>query len=94
MSVGHLVPQRVYFAIFAALMALTAITVAVAFVDLGLFNIIAAISIAVVKALLVVLYFMNLRQSSQLTKIFAGAGFLWLIILLSLTLSDYASRGW
>jgi len=91
---AHTVPRRLYFAVFGALMVLTAVTVAVAFVDLGFLNIVVAMSIAVIKALLVVLYFMHLRYGRRLTWVFAGAGFFWLAILLSLTVSDYFSRGW
>ncbi len=91
---GHLVPRRIYFLIFAALMVLTAVTVAAAFYNLGALNTIVALTIAVIKALLVVLFFMHLRYSSQVPKIFAAAGFFWLALLLSLTLSDYISRGW
>jgi cytochrome c oxidase subunit 4 len=89
-----IVPTRTYFTIFAALMAFTAITVAVAFVDLGLLNPVVALSIAVVKATLVVLFFMHLKYSSRLTRVTAGASIFWLAILLLLTLSDYATRGW
>jgi cytochrome c oxidase subunit 4 len=90
----HTVSRRVYIMIFLALMVLTAITVAVAFVDLGLLNIVVAMTIAVVKALLVLLYFMHLRYGSHLNWIFAGAIFFWLAILLSLTVGDYLTRGW
>lgn len=91
---GHRVPLRIYYAIFATLMTLTAITVYVAFYDLGPLNTVVAMTIAVTKALLVVLYFMHLRYSSRLNWLFAGAGFAWLVILLALTVSDYVSRGW
>lgn len=92
--VGHRVPLRVYFSIFAALMVLTAVTVWVAHIDLGLLSDLVAMSIAVAKALLVVLYFMHLRYSERLTWIFAAAGALWLLILIGITISDYLSRGW
>ena len=93
------VSLRLYVGIFAALIALTGLTVAVAFFDLGggrlhFVNAIVAITIAVVKALLVVLYFMHVRYSSRLTWIFVGAGVFWLLILFVLTLADYLSRGW
>lgn len=91
---GHRVPPRIYFAIFAALIVLTAITVTVAFFNLGPLNTIVAMTIAVIKALLVVLYFMHLRYSDRLNWLFAGAGVAWLMILLALTLSDFLSRGW
>lgn len=94
MSQHTVVPVRVYVMIFAALLVFTGVTVAVAFVDLGPLNTIVAMTIAVFKALLVVLFFMHLRDSPQLTKIFAAAGFFWLALLLGLTISDYLSRPW
>ena len=90
----HVAPTRLYYAIFAALMILTAITVAVAFRDLGLMNTYVAMTIAVAKATLVVLYFMHVRWSGRLVPILLAAGLLWLVLLLALTMSDYASRGW
>jgi len=89
----HVTPIRVYLLIFGALMAGTALTVWAAFLELGLFNDIVAMAIAVTKATLVVLYFMHVRHSTRLTKITVLAGFLWLAILIALTLSDYFTRG-
>jgi len=93
------VSLRLYVGIFAALIGLTGLTVAVAFFDLGggrlhYVNAIAAITIAIAKALLVVLYFMHVRYSSRLIWIFVGAGVFWLLILFVLTLADFLSRGW
>lgn len=90
----HIVSKKIYFLIFSALMVLTVLTVFVATLDLGRFNAIVALSIAVLKAMLVVLYFMHVRYSSKLTWAFVGAGFFWLAILFALTLSDYFSRPW
>lgn len=90
----HIVSKKIYFLIFGALMVLTVLTVFVATLDLGRFNAIVALSIAVLKAMLVVLYFMHVRYSSRLTWAFVGAGFFWLAILFALTLSDYFSRPW
>ena len=90
----HVAPTRLYYAIFAALMILTAVTVAVAFRDLGLMNTYVAMTIAVAKATLVVLYFMHVRWSGRLVPILLAVGLLWLVILITLTMSDYASRGW
>lgn len=94
-----IVPLRLYVGIFAALLLLTGLTVAVAFYDLGggrlhIANALAAITIAVAKGLLVVLYFMHVRYSDRLTWIFVGAGVFWLLILFLLTLADYVGRGW
>ncbi len=85
---------RIYWRVFAALMLLLMATVAVAYVDLGPLSAAVALTIAVVKALLVILYFMHVRYSSRLTWLFAGTGFIWLAILALLTLSDYLSRAW
>lgn len=90
----HVTPVSAYLAIFGGLMVLTIITVAVAWLDLGTLNIGVALAVAVVKASLVVLFFMHLKYSSKLTWIVAGAGFFWLLILLGILMADYATRGW
>lgn len=90
----HIQPRRVLYMIFAALIVLTGTTVWVAFINLGPFNPVVALAIATVKAILVVLFFMEVRYSSRLTKITVVSGTFWLIILIFLTLSDYLSRAW
>ncbi len=82
-----------YVVVFLALMVLTSLTVGAAFVDLGPFNDVVALAIAFTKATLVVLIFMHVRHASRLTKITVVAGFLWLLILFGITLTDYFSRG-
>ncbi len=90
-----MVSVKTYLAVFLALLVLTLITTAVAYVDLGAgLNVVVALLIAVTKTLLVVLFFMHLLYSSRLTILFAAAGVFWLGILLVLTLTDYLSRGW
>ena len=91
--IHHIVPQKAYFAVFIALLLLTAVTIEVAFVDLGVLNNIVALSIAVFKALLVVLFFMHVRWSNKLTQVVVASGFLWLAILVAFTLGDYFTRG-
>jgi len=83
-----------YYAVFAALIVGTALTVAVAFVDLGAVNNILMLGIAMTKALLVVLFFMHVRWSTRLTWVVAASGFFWLFILFGLTMQDYMTRGW
>ncbi|HWO01117.1 MAG TPA: cytochrome C oxidase subunit IV family protein [Blastocatellia bacterium] len=90
----HVVSKKTYFLIFGALMVLTTLTVFIANFDLGPLNVIVALSIAVLKATLVVLYFMHVRYSSKLTWVFVGAGFFWLAILIAFTFSDFATRSW
>jgi cytochrome c oxidase subunit 4 len=91
---GHVSPVRTYIAIFGALMVLTAITVAVAFVHLGSLNFPVALAIAITKATLVILFFMHVKYSSRLTKLICGTAFFFLLILFGLTMTDYLSRGW
>jgi cytochrome c oxidase subunit 4 len=90
----HIVSRKIYFAIFTALVVLTVVTWSVAKIDLGRMNAVVALTIAVIKGTLVVLYFMHVRYSSRLTWVFVGAGFFWLAIMVALTLGDYMTRGW
>ena len=90
----HVVPRKVYFAVFVALLVLTAITTAVAFVDLGPWNTVVALGIAFLKATLVALFFMHVKYSPRLTQIVVAGGIFWLAILIVLTLSDFVTRGW
>jgi cytochrome c oxidase subunit IV len=85
---------RSYVLVFVALMAFTAITVAAAFVNMGAMNNVVAMGIAVTKAVLVILIFMHVRDSSPLIWLTIGAGVLWLLIMMSLTMTDMVSRGW
>lgn len=89
----HIVPVKVYLSVFVALMILMAATIGFAYLDLGLFNNLIAMGIAIAKTLLIILFFMHLRYSSRLTGIFAAVGFLFLVILVAFTLSDYLTRG-
>ena len=88
------VPVRIYLTIFACLLVLTALTTGVAFIDMGPLNTVAALTIAVTKMLLVILFFMHLRHSPRLTKVAVVAGFFWLVLLIGLTLSDTLTRHW
>ncbi|HEX8137348.1 MAG TPA: cytochrome C oxidase subunit IV family protein [Pyrinomonadaceae bacterium] len=93
----HIVSRRVYFVIFGALMVGTLLTVWVANKDLDnvLFhgaNTVIALTIAVIKATLVVLYFMHVRYSSRLIWVIVVSGFFWIGIMFALTFSDYATR--
>ena len=88
----HVVSRAVYFAIAAALMVLLVLTYAAAQIDLGPFNIVVALAIALVKAGLVVTFFMEAKWSSRLTWLFAGAGLLWLFLLIGGILEDVLTR--
>ena len=91
---GHVAPKSMYYAVFAALMVGTAVTVGIAFIDLGAFNNVFMLGIAMTKALLVILYFMHVRWSTRLTWLVVASGFFWLIILFGITMTDYLTRGW
>ncbi|MDP9162026.1 MAG: cytochrome C oxidase subunit IV family protein [Acidobacteriota bacterium] len=90
---AHIIPAKLYVTIWLALMALTLITAGVAFIDLGPFNTIVALSIATFKAVLVVLIFMHVKYTSEkLTKLVVISAMFWLFILLALSLFDYGTR--
>ena len=97
---GHVVSKKIYFMVFGSLLVLTALTTYAGYVDLdkmlGLaafpMNTVVALTIAVCKATLVILFFMHVRYSSHLTKVVVVAGLFWLAILISLTFSDYRTR--
>jgi cytochrome c oxidase subunit IV len=91
---GHIASTRIYYAVFSALIIGTVLTYLAALVDFGAFNNVVMLAIAVAKAALVILFFMGVRWSSRLTWVVAASGFVWLLILFGITMSDYLSRGW
>jgi cytochrome c oxidase subunit 4 len=90
----HIMSVRANLLVFAGLMLLLIATVVAAQFDLGAWGVAIALTIATAKALLIILYFMHVRFSERLAWVFAAGGFIWLGILIGLTLSDYISRGW
>ena len=89
----HVVPTRTYYTIFILLMALLALTIGLSYIDVGRgWNDLFALGIAVIKALLVAIFFMHLRWGSRLSWVFALAGVVWLGILLVLSTSEYITR--
>jgi cytochrome c oxidase subunit IV len=90
----HTVPRRLYYRVFATLLVLTAVTVGLAFLDLGRFNTIFALGIAISKAVLVILFFMHVRYSHRLIWVYVTVGVFWLLLLLCLSMSDYLTRSW
>ncbi len=89
---GHILPVRVYVTVFAALLALLAGTIMAVYVNLGGFNTVVSLTIAVAKARLVILFCMHVRFSGRLVWIYVGVGFFWLAILLALSMSDFLTR--
>jgi cytochrome c oxidase subunit 4 len=90
------VSVKTYVSIFLALMILTALTVYVAFMDFGhgLLNDLVAMTIAVTKAMFVLVIFMHLKYSARLLWLIAGSSVVWMIVMIGLTLADYKSRDW
>jgi cytochrome c oxidase subunit 4 len=96
----HIIEPYVYYRVFAALVILFVLTVLVAFFDLSHLtgwppaNIIVALIIAVIKATVIVLYFMHVKYSSRLTQFFAVIGLVWLSLLFAYAFADYFTRDW
>jgi cytochrome c oxidase subunit 4 len=91
----HIVSPRVYISIFLVLVVGTGLTLVAAFQDFpGPLNAVVALTIAVVKATFVVLYFMHVRYSSRLIWLVIAAALFWLAIMFALTISDYSTRAW
>ena len=88
----HVGSVRTYIGVWLALLVLTVVTALVAEIDLGPWNIVVAMTIAVTKAMLVVLFFMHVKGSTHLTRLFVVAGFFWMAILFVMMFTDYASR--
>src|ERR1700679_2420101 len=91
---GHIVSPIIYLIIFGALLVGTALTIGASYIEMGPWNPIVAIAIAVTKATLVVLFFMHVKYSPKLTKLTVGAGVFTFLILIFMTLADYISRAW
>jgi len=90
----HIVPIGTYLAVFVALMVGTVVTTLVAKIDLGKWNTVVALTIAVIKMTLVVLFFMHVKYATGLTRVVILAGFFWLAIMITLTGADEFTRHW
>ena len=88
----HVVSPKIYLTILLALLIGTVVTVYAAKIDLGRWNIVLALTIAVTKMTLVILFFMHGKYSARRTKLIIASGFFWLAIMLVLTLADYTTR--
>ena len=100
-SAGHAhISRGTYYRVFAALMVHMVLTVAAWWVEKNLIYmpgwlaVTIAMSIAVAKTALIVIYFMHVKVSSRITQVYAAGAFVWLIILFVITMGDYVARGW
>lgn len=92
---AHALPLAVYVKAFLALLVLLVVTILAAYLPLGTgLNSLVALAIATAKAIIVVLYFMHVRFSSRLVQLWAAAGFVWLLIMFGITLTDFIVRSW
>ena len=91
---GHVASPKLYYSVFAALIVGTILTYLAALVDFGFFNNVVMLAIAVTKMMLVILFFMGVRWNTRLTWVVAGSGFFFLLIMFTITMSDYMTRGW
>jgi cytochrome c oxidase subunit IV len=101
---GH-ISKRTYYIVFALLMVLMVLTVGVYYLESevlepagimlpGVLIVGIAMSIAIAKTALIVLYFMHVKVSSKITQVFAAASFIWLLLLFGITMADYLARDW
>jgi cytochrome c oxidase subunit 4 len=90
----HIVPVPVYVGVFLALVIGTLVTWQASLIDLGRWNAVVALTIAVCKATLVVLFFMHVKYSPKLTKLVVICGIFWLMLLLTITEADLLTRTW
>lgn len=91
---GRAISPSTYYQVFGTLIVLTFLTIGISFLELGKWHMVAGLTIAVCKAVLVALFFMHLLASSRLTWVVVGGALFWLGILLTLTLADYLTRHW
>ena len=91
----HVIPTSIYVGIWAVLMVLTGVTVFASFIELGDLNIVLALTIASIKATLVVLFFMHVKYTHEkLTKMVIATAIFFFMILLALSMADYGTRLW
>src|SRR5580692_2942822 len=90
----HIVPVRVYVLVFLTLIVMTWVTAFVSTIDLGRLNVFVALSIAIFKASLVILFFMHVKYGTRLTKMIVLCGIYWLLLLLFIAMADLWTRGW
>ncbi len=90
----EIVPSRIYFKTWAALLILLGVTTGVAYIPMGWFNTVLSVTIAFAKAILIALFFMHVKYKAHLTRVFVCAGLFWLAIMFVLGFGDYLTRAW
>jgi cytochrome c oxidase subunit 4 len=91
----HISSVTLYVSIWLVLLVGTGLTVFAATLDLGPFNAVVALAIATTKAVLVVLFFMHVKYTHEkLTKMVIVTAIFFFLILVALSMADYATRLW
>ena len=93
MTSSHIPTVKILVTVWATLIVLTWTTVGVSYIELGEWNVVVALGIALLKASLVAWIFMGVRFSTPMTRLFVVAGLIWLTIMIIITGGDYATRG-
>jgi cytochrome c oxidase subunit 4 len=88
------VSRKQYAFTWVALLVLALITTLIGMLDLGPFNMVIAITIATIKASLIAAFFMHALYESKVVRVIIAGGVIWFLIMVSLTLGDYMTRGW
>lgn len=88
------VSRKTYAFTWIALLVLALATTLIGMLNLGPFNMVIAITIATIKASLIAAFFMHALYEGKVVRIILLGGVIWFLIMVTLTLSDYESRGW
>jgi cytochrome c oxidase subunit IV len=86
--------RKTYIFTYLALLALTLLTVLLGYLHMGPFNMVIGIAIAVVQASLIAGFFMQGLYESVLVRVVIAGSVIWFLIMVTLTLADYKTRGW
>ena len=90
----HMVARKVYLLTYAILLVLTLATVLIAFLDLGPGSMAVGIAIATIQASLIAGFFMHALYESVLVRVVAAGGVIWFLIMMTLVINDFITRGW
>ncbi len=89
-----IIPTPTLAKVCGTLLVLTAVTIGLAQIPLGPWNLVISLGIAVAKASLIAVFFMELKLAYPLQRVAAGVALLWLAILIFGILDDVLTRGW
>ena len=88
-----IVPKKIYWRVWIILELLLGASYGLSRITMGAGDLIVPLLLSTAQTLLVILFFMHVRYSEHVVWVYAAIGFIWLAILVDLTLSDYLTRG-